>query len=42
MKRTLYFSNEFWNKLKKKSEELGIKPSQYIRMVLSNYWKKGE
>ena len=34
MKRTLYFSNEFWNKLKKKSEELGIKPSQYIKMIL--------
>ena len=40
MNRMLYFSNEFWEKLKTKAKELEMKPSQYIRYILIKYWNK--
>lgn len=42
MRRNLYFSNEFWSKLKKKAQEKDLKISQYIRNILIEYWKKEE
>lgn len=39
MRRNLYFSKEFWEELKKKAEEMEMKPSQYIRYIIKRYWR---
>lgn len=38
MRRMLYLNDEFWNKLKTKAKEKGMKVSEYVRYVLMKYW----
>lgn len=38
MRRTLYFGDKFWQKLKEKSKEKEMTMSEYIRYILRKYW----